>query len=75
MSDESDSPKQVGSCCEPMRDALSMQAPIVSHFTVLQENQTLYVAVGSVATDEGTSWFDQAVRFCPFCGAQVQPAE
>jgi len=55
-----------------MRDALSPEAPIVPHFSVLQENQTLYVVVGSVATEQGTGWFDQAVRFCPFCGTQVQ---
>jgi hypothetical protein len=61
-----------GACCERLHDA--MTKPANSLFTVA-ENGILYLAVGYVDTPDGPGWFDEAVLFCPFCGASVQTAE
>ena len=38
----------------------------------VEENGVLYLAVGYVSTENGPGYFDQAVRFCPFCGVELQ---
>jgi hypothetical protein len=58
-----------GSCCKDLADA--MKQPPTSFFRV-EENGVLYLTVGYQQTDEGPGWFDQAVLFCPFCGARLQ---
>lgn len=62
----------LGSCCNDFREALALPK---SNFFIQEHNQALYLTVGSIATTEGTGWFDQAVLFCPFCGAVVQTRE
>jgi hypothetical protein len=60
---------EFGSCCDDLKSALGLDGQ--SLFRV-EENGALYLAVGFVNTPEGTGWFDQAVIFCPFCGAKLQ---
>jgi hypothetical protein len=61
-----------GTCCKDLGDA--MHAPPTSLLRV-EENGVLYLAVGYAKTDRGIGWYDQAVLFCPFCGAQLQNRE
>jgi hypothetical protein len=61
--------KSFGTCCKDFHDA--MNHPPNSMFRV-DENGVLYLAVGYQVTEEGPAWFDQAVLFCPFCGADLQ---
>ena len=56
-------------CCQDFRDAV--QLPGVSSFKV-ERNGVLFLTIGSTKTDEGLSFYDQAVIFCPFCGAKLQ---
>ncbi|MGH7651580.1 MAG: hypothetical protein ACREMS_07020 [Gemmatimonadaceae bacterium] len=41
----------------------------------VETNGVLYMAVGAIETPDGIGWLDQAVLFCPFCGAQLQTKE
>jgi hypothetical protein len=59
-------------CCNDLLDA--MTNPPVS-FLRIEGNSVLYLTVGYIQTDEGTGYFDQAVIFCPFCGAKLQDRE
>ena len=61
--------KEFGSCCKDLRDAI-FEPP--SSFFATNENGVFYLTTGYVQTEQGTGWFDQAVLFCPFCGAPVQ---
>jgi hypothetical protein len=61
-----------GQCCKDL--AAAMQQPPTSFFRV-EENGVLYLTIGYAMTDRGPGWFDQAVLYCPFCGAQVQTAD
>jgi hypothetical protein len=63
---------EFGSCCKDLGDAMTM--PQFSLFRV-EENGVLYLAIGYAQTPEGVGWFDQALIFCPFCGAQIQDRE
>ena len=36
------------------------------------EQGVLYLTIGRVQTEQGMGWMDQAVLFCPFCGATLQ---
>jgi hypothetical protein len=58
-----------GSCCVDLGEA--MTGPPNSFFRV-EENGVLYLTIGYMPTDQGPAWFDQAVLFCPFCGARLQ---
>jgi hypothetical protein len=58
-----------GSCCDDLREAL--ETPETKLIKVGPEG-ILYLTVGSVKTDAGTAWMEQAVLYCPFCGAQLQ---
>jgi hypothetical protein len=58
-----------GACCTDLGDAI--QKPPTSFFMV-EENGVLYLSVGYVTTKQGPGFFDQAVIFCPFCGARLQ---
>ena len=59
-----------GSCCVDLHDAMTQ--PPNSMFRVDEETGVLYLAVGYVETEDGPGWMDQAVMFCPFCGATLQ---
>jgi hypothetical protein len=62
--------KIFGTCCGDLRDALSVPQ---QRFLFVQEGTgVLFLTVGSVKTDQGIGWFDQAVFFCPFCGTRLQ---
>ena len=56
-------------CCQGFQDAL--QIPGVSSFKV-EKNGILFLTIGYTKTNDETSWYEQAVIFCPFCGAQLQ---
>lgn len=58
-----------GSCCDELKT--SMNTPQASCFRV-ESNGVLYLSVGYASTSEGISWYDQAVLYCPFCGAHLQ---
>jgi hypothetical protein len=58
-----------GSCCIDLSEATT--SPPNSFFRV-EENGVLYLTIGYMPTDQGSAWFDQAVLFCPFCGAGLQ---
>lgn len=62
----------LGECCDDLRTALLEVEE--SNFRV-EDNGVLYLTVGSVETDEGAGYLDQAVLFCPFCGQQLQTRE
>jgi hypothetical protein len=55
------------------RDAPPMQAPIISYFTVLQENRTLCVAVGGVATEKAPVGLTKPFGFTPFAVPKFRP--
>ena len=61
--------KAFGSCCGDLRDA--MKTPPNSFFRV-EGNGVLYLTIGYGQTEQGRAWFDQAVLYCPFCGAELQ---
>ncbi len=62
--------KTFGTCCKDMRDALTLPE---QRFLFTQDGTgVLYLTIGSVNTDQGIGYFDQAVLFCPFCGTQLQ---
>jgi len=59
--------KLTDTCCRTLIDA-RFGVP-TSHFT--QTDRVLYLAVGSVLTEQGLAYFDVAVLYCPFCGATL----
>jgi hypothetical protein len=61
-----------GDCCRDLKDALTTPE---RRFFFVEDNGVLYLTVGAVKTDQGTGWFDLAVRYCPFCGTQLQTRE
>jgi hypothetical protein len=64
--------KEFGSCCKDLKDA--MNVPPNSFFRV-EDNGILYLTIGYVPTEDGPGFFDQAVKFCPFCGTKLQDAD
>ena len=62
-------PRGFGDCCVDMRGAMSLE---VTRLLRVEDNGVLYMSVGVADTAEGPAWFDQAVIFCPFCGAKLQ---
>jgi hypothetical protein len=56
-------------CCQSFQDAV--QIPDISSFKV-EKNGILFLSIGYSKTNEETSWYEQAVIFCPFCGKQLQ---
>ena len=61
-----------GACCTDLRDAMSQ--PPESLFRI-EENGVLYLSIGYVETEQGPGFFDSAVRYCPFCGVELQTSE
>ena len=64
--------RPLGNCCKDMADART--AGTESFFRI-ETNGVLYLTVGMVMTEQGPGYFDQAVLFCPFCGAALQTKE
>ena len=60
-----------GKCCEDLRQA--MHAGKNSMFN--DEDGILLLNVAVVPMQGSTGWFSKPVRFCPFCGTELQPAE
>jgi hypothetical protein len=58
-----------GSCCRDLKEAL--EAPETKLLKVGPEG-ILYLTVGTLQTDMGTGWMEQAIMFCPFCGTRLQ---
>lgn len=61
-----------GSCCADLKAAIS---EVPESFFRTEENGIFYLTVGYVPTESGPGFFDQAVMFCPFCGARLQTKE
>jgi hypothetical protein len=55
-----------------LKDAL--RAPERKFFWISDQG-VLYLTVGTLETEEGGGWMDQAVLFCPFCGKKLQTRE
>ena len=58
-----------GSCCRDLADA--MTTPSEKSFRV-EKSGILYLTVGSTRTHGATGFYDQAVKYCPFCGKHLQ---
>lgn len=43
--------------------------------TFQAENGTLFLIIGIVPTEREVGYFTKPVRFCPFCGTEIQSAE
>jgi hypothetical protein len=64
---------EFGTCCEDLSESLAV--PQVSMFRV-EDSGVLYLSIGYLEVEGGgTGWLDQAVIYCPFCGAQLQTRE
>jgi len=64
--------RDFGACCKDLRDAMT---GVPESFFRIEGNGVLYLSVGYVQTERGPGFFDQAVKYCPFCGRQLQTAE
>lgn len=64
--------QEFGTCCKDLEHAMN-EAP--NSFFRVESNGVLYLTVGYIQTEQGPGFFDQAVLFCPFCGAQLQTLE
>ncbi len=64
--------RDFGACCNDLREA--MTAPQKRFLKVSREG-ILYLTVGSVQTELGSGWMEQAIFYCPFCGCQLQTRE
>ena len=60
-----------GDCCGELQGALN--GPF--NKLIADFDGTLFMTVGWNQTEERVAWFDAAVLFCPFCGAQLQTNE
>ena len=64
-------PAPFGTCCEDLRQ--SMHSKESSTFRV--EDGVLFLTIGIVSMGEEVGHFTKPVRFCPFCGTELQSAE
>lgn len=64
--------RRFGGCCEDLARAMD---EVPEPFFRVEDSGVLYMSVGCVRTDDGFGYYDAAVRFCPFCGTEVQTAE
>jgi hypothetical protein len=60
-----------GACCEDLRQA--MHSKESSTFQV--EDGVLFLTIGIVQMQKEVGYFTKPVRFCPFCGTELQSAE
>jgi hypothetical protein len=60
-----------GTCCEDLRQA--MHSRETSTFQV--EDGVLFLTIGIVSMPREVGYFTKPVRFCPFCGTELQSAE
>jgi hypothetical protein len=60
-----------GTCCEDLRQA--MHSKESSIFQV--EDGLLFLTIGIVPMQKEIGYFTKPVRFCPFCGTELQSAE
>jgi hypothetical protein len=63
--------RHFGTCCENLRQA--MHSGKNSMFS--DEAGILMLNVAIVQMPDSTGWFAKPVRFCPFCGTELQSAE
>jgi hypothetical protein len=64
-------PNAFGQCCDDLRQA--MHPGKNSMFNV--EDGILFLNIAIVPMESATGWFTKPVRFCPFCGTELQSAE
>ena len=64
------SENRFGQCCDDLQETLTGDFNRLFH---IDERNVLRVAVGYVFVEGGqVGWFDNALLFCPFCGAELQ---
>jgi hypothetical protein len=66
-----DDAPRFGTCCEDLRQ--SMHSGPNSMFS--NDGGILMLNVAVVPMQNSTGWFSKPVRFCPFCGTQLQSAQ
>jgi hypothetical protein len=66
-----DQPRVFGRCCDDLRQA--MHPGKNSMFNV--ENGMLFLNIAIVPMQSASGWFMKPVRFCPFCGTELQSTE
>lgn len=64
-----DDPAEFGLCCEDLRKA--MDATVVPERFFFVTSGVPWLSIGYVKTERGTGFYDAAVIYCPFCGAQL----
>jgi len=64
-------PPAFGTCCEDLRQAMHSRKS--STFQV--EDGMLFLIIGIVSMANQVGHFTKPVRFCPFCGTELQSAE
>ena len=65
-------PAEFGSCCQELKDSLTIPQ---ERFFSASEEGVLYITIGGIQTEDGMSYLDRAVLFCPFCGRRLQTVE
>jgi len=60
-----------GSCCENLRQAMHSK----TNSTFQLEGDVLFLIIGIVPMQNQTGYFSKPIRFCPFCGSELQTAD
>ncbi len=60
-----------GACCENLRQAMHSK----ENSTFQVEDGVLFLTIGIVPMPKQVGYFTKPVRFCPFCGTELQSAE
>ncbi len=60
-----------GTCCEHLRQAMHSK----QNSTFQIEDGVLLLTIGIVPMAKEVGYFSKPVRFCPFCGTELQSAE
>ena len=63
-----DGDNSFGSCCEALAECLAVPNAAFRR----EDDGIWYLTVGHVDTPQGPGFFDEAVIYCPFCGAKLQ---
>ncbi len=64
-------PASFGTCCADLRQAMHSKAN--SMFQV--DDGLLFLTICTVPMQNQVGYFTQPVRFCPFCGTELQSAK
>lgn len=59
-------------CCAAFEDVTAGLPEEAMPFLFMDDDGVLMLTVATVDTEEGPTFMDHAVLFCPFCGTQLQ---